>query len=121
MHDGLLARALAEVEGIFTRSGLRSAGLRVLAVDTDVHVVRRVTRARDVELAGGGGTDMGRGIDAAVALRPRPSVVIVLTDGLTPWPTGQPRGVRVVIGLLVDDHDRIPGPCPRNLDTGGDG
>jgi len=108
MHDELLSRALAEVEGILTRAGLRSAGLRVLAVDTDVHAVSRVSRARDVVLAGGGGTDMGRGLDAAVALRPRPSIVIVLTDGFTPWPADPPRGVRVVIGVLVDIEGLVP-------------
>ncbi|MDX6326069.1 MAG: hypothetical protein QOK15_2423 [Nocardioidaceae bacterium] len=108
MHDELLARALAEVEGILTRAGLRSGGLRVLAVDTDVHAVSRASRARDVVLAGGGGTDMGRGIDAALALRPRPSVVIVLTDGFTPWPLDPPRGVRVVVGVLVDGEDLVP-------------
>jgi predicted metal-dependent peptidase len=75
--------------------------VRVLAVDTAVHAVKRVSTARQVELVGGGGTDLGRGIDAAAALKPRPSVLVVLTDGLTPWPAEGPRGVRVVIGLLT--------------------
>ena len=96
-----LARVLAEVEGLLDSIGLRSSGVRVLAVDTNVQAVRRVSTARQVELVGGGGTDMGRGIDAAVALRPRPSVLVVLTDGLTPWPAEPPRGTRVVIGLLT--------------------
>jgi predicted metal-dependent peptidase len=100
MHEQLLGRALAEVEGILTRAGLRQSCVRVLAVDTNVHAVRRVSRAAQVELAGGGGTDMGRGIEAAAALRPRPAVVVVLTDGFTPWPSAPPKGVRVVIGLL---------------------
>ena len=43
---------------------------------------------------------MGAGIDAAMALRPRPSVVIVLTDGYTPWPAAAPRSATVVVGLL---------------------
>ena len=103
MHEALLARALSEVEGILSRAGMRAGQLRVLAVDTHVHAVSRVTRARDVVLAGGGGTDMGGGIEAAVRLRPRPSIVIVLTDGYTPWPSGPPRGVRVVIGLLIEN------------------
>jgi predicted metal-dependent peptidase len=101
MHDGLLARALAEVEGVLRRGGLRGRQVRVLAVDTAVHAVKRVSRASQVELAGGGGTDMGSGIEAAAALRPRPSIVIVLTDGFTPWPETAPRGVRVVVGLLT--------------------
>jgi predicted metal-dependent peptidase len=96
-----LARVLAEVEGLLSSIGLRSSGVRVLAVDTAVQAVRRVSSARQVELVGGGGTDMSRGIAAAAALRPRPAVLIVLTDGLTPWPAEAPRAMRVVIGLLT--------------------
>ncbi len=100
MSQDLLDRALAEVEGILTRGGMSSANLRVLAVDTTVHATRRVSRASQVSLAGGGGTDMGAGIAAAAQLHPRPSIVIVLTDGWTPWPAAPPRGIRVVVGLL---------------------
>ncbi len=102
MHERLLARALAEVEGVLVRAGLRQGQVRVLAVDTVVQAVRRVSRATQVDLAGGGGTDMGSGIDAAAELRPRPSVVIVLTDGYTPWPSEPPPGVRVIVGLLTE-------------------
>jgi predicted metal-dependent peptidase len=108
MSEDLLARALAEVESMLTRGGLAAANLRVLAVDTTVHAVRRVSRASQVVLAGGGGTDMGSGIAAAAALRPRPSIVIVLTDGYTPWPDGRPRGVRVIVGLLAQPGMPIP-------------
>lgn len=104
MHETLLARALAEVEGILVRAGLRQTRVRVLAVDTNVHTVKRVTSAKQVQLAGGGGTDMGAGIVAAASLRPRPSVVIVLTDGFTPWPERPPKGVRVVVGMLVEPN-----------------
>ncbi len=102
MHERLLARALAEVEGVLVRAGLRQGQVRVLAVDTVVQAVRRVSRAAQVDLAGGGGTDMGSGIYAAADLRPRPSVVIVLTDGFTPWPSEPPPGVRVIVGLLSE-------------------
>jgi predicted metal-dependent peptidase len=102
MTDELLAQALAEIEGIARRAGLRSA-LRVLAVDTQVHAVSRARTGADVKLAGGGGTDMGRGIDAAERLRPRPQVVVVLTDGYTPWPSAPPPGIRVVVALLGAD------------------
>ena len=101
MHEELLARALAEVEGLLARGGLRQTQVRVLAVDTNVHAVRRVSRASQVELAGGGGTNMGVGIAAAAALHPRPSVIVVLTDGFTPWPDKSPKAVRVIVGLLT--------------------
>jgi len=65
--------------------------------------------ARQVELIGAGGTDMGAGIAAAAALRPRSAVTVVLTDGFTPWPDEPPRGMRVVVGLLGDDVPEAPG------------
>lgn len=99
MDDDLLARSLAEVEGILAGVGGRR-GLRVLACDAAVHSVERVTRTSQVVLAGGGGTDMGAGIRAALLLRPRPAVVIVLTDAFTPWPAQAPRGAKVVVGIL---------------------
>lgn len=110
MHDDLLARALAEVEALLTRAGLRSAQLRVLAVDTQVHAVSTVTSARQVTLAGGGGTDMGAGLEAAMRLRPRPSLVVVLTDGHTPWPRKAPKA-KVVVGILKEGGG-VPGPAP---------
>ncbi|MDQ6928630.1 MAG: VWA-like domain-containing protein, partial [Actinomycetota bacterium] len=70
---------------------------------------RRVSSARAVQLVGGGGTDMGAGLEAAARMRPRPSVVVVLTDGQTPWPTDAPKGMHVVIGLI---RSLLPGQSP---------
>jgi predicted metal-dependent peptidase len=107
MSEDLLAAALAEVEGLLRAVGM-ARQLRVLACDTAVGPVRRVSSARSVELVGGGGTDMGAGIEAAGQLRPRPSITVVLTDGFTPWPDEPPRGMRVVVGLLGDDAPDAP-------------
>jgi predicted metal-dependent peptidase len=100
MDDAVLARCLAEIDGIVQRVGLRATGVPVIACDAAVHSVKRVVSSSRVELAGGGGTDMGAGLEAAVALRPRPEVVVVLTDGWTPWPVTPPRGTHVVVGLV---------------------
>jgi hypothetical protein len=51
---------------------------------------------------------MGAGIAAAAALRPRPAVTVVLTDGYTPWPDRAPKGIRVVVGLLGADAPDAP-------------
>jgi predicted metal-dependent peptidase len=99
MTDDLLAGALAEVDGLLRALGL-ARQVRVLACDTAVETAQRVSSARQVELTGGGGTDMVAGITAAIALRPRPAVTVVLTDGYTPWPPLAPKGTRVVVGLL---------------------
>jgi predicted metal-dependent peptidase len=100
MTGDLLARALFEVEALLQRVGLRGAQVRVLTCDSQVHSVERVSRATQISLLGGGGTDMGTGISGALQLKPRPSIVVVLTDGFTPWPAQVPRGAKVVVGLL---------------------
>ena len=99
MTEDLLAAALAEVEGLMRALGM-ARQVRVLACDYAAGPARRVSSARQIQLVGGGGTDMGAGIAAAVALRPRPAITVVLTDGYTPWPAAAPKGTRVVIGLL---------------------
>jgi hypothetical protein len=66
-----------------------------------------VTSAQQVTLAGGGGTDMRVGIRAAQALPERPGVVIMLTDGFTPWPEA-PSSSRLIAALIGAD----PPPAP---------
>lgn len=108
MTSDLLARVLSEVESLLQRVGLQGTNVRVLACGAEVHSIKRVSRASQVELLGGGGTDMGEGIAQALALRPRPSIVVVLTDGFTPWPAEAPRGVRVVVGLIEGRRGMAP-------------
>lgn len=107
MSDELLEMSLAEVTGLLRGLGL-ARRLRVLACDAAAGPAQRITAAREVTLVGGGGTDMGAGIAAASALRPRPSVCVVLTDGYTPWPREAPRGLRVIAGLLGADAPDAP-------------
>jgi len=113
MTEDLLAMVLAEVEGLLRALGL-ARQVRVLACDTAVAPAQRVSSARQVELIGGGGTDMGAGIGAAAALRPRPAVTVVLTDGYTPWPAAAPKGMRVVVGLLGEGAPDAP-PWTRSV------
>jgi predicted metal-dependent peptidase len=109
MHEALLGQALAEVEGLVRGVGSGRHRLRVIPCDAAAHRVQRVTAAHQVELLGGGGTNMGEGIEAAHRLKPRPNVVVVLTDGYTPWPAEPPGGIKVVIGLLRQGGTPPPG------------
>ncbi len=101
VSDELLGEAMAEVDGLLSAVGVRD--VRVLACDDAVRGVSRVRQVDDITLLGGGGTDMGIGLDAALDHRPRPQVVVVLTDGWSPWPEHPPTATRVVVGLLGDD------------------
>ncbi|WP_349307714.1 VWA-like domain-containing protein [Streptomyces sp. HNM0645] len=97
MGEDQLAAAMAEITGVLREVGVRGNRVTVLACDADVHTVSRVTSADQVELAGGGGTDMRAGIGAALA---RPDFVVVLTDGQTPWPDAEPSSCRIVAALV---------------------
>jgi predicted metal-dependent peptidase len=112
MGTGELARALSEVDGILGRAGLAARRVPVLACDAAVGAITRAARGSDVVLAGGGGTDMGAGIAAAAQLRPRPQVIVVLTDGGTPWPACPPRGISVIVGLIGPDAHETLGSVP---------
>ena len=101
VDDVMLGQALAEVDGALQAGGVRRGAVTVLSCDAQAGPAQRVRAAAQVRLSGGGGTDLRVGIDAAVALRPRPQLLVVLTDGRTPWPAAPPSGVRVVVGLLV--------------------
>jgi predicted metal-dependent peptidase len=109
MGEEELATVLAEVDGLLKGVGLARNRVRVMAVDAAVQTVQQVTSARQINLVGGGGTDMGAGLSAAARLRPRPSVVVVLTDGMTPWPMEAPKGMQVVVGLI---NNRVQGGRP---------
>ncbi|MFT5564629.1 MAG: putative metal-dependent peptidase [Myxococcota bacterium] len=117
MDDELLAAALAEVEGIARAVGAAGDHVRVLAVDSQVHEAGTVRRASEVLLRGGGGTNLGPGIIAAVRARPAPHVVVVLTDGWTPWPSDRPaRGTRFVV-VVLDSPVQAPAPTPPSWAT----
>lgn len=108
VDDALLGRALGEVEGALKALGVGSHDLTVLACDVAVHAVARVRRARDATLAGGGGTDLRVALDAVEGLRPRPTLTVVFTDGITPWPDAPPTGCAVVVALLLHADDEVP-------------
>ncbi len=100
--NDVLRLLLAEVTGIARPSGR----LRAICFDVAAHPVQTVRRAADIELTGGGGTDMRAGLTAAAALRPRPDLIVVLTDGETPWPEHRPPAHTVV--CLIGDGGHAP-------------
>jgi predicted metal-dependent peptidase len=108
VDDDLLARALGEVDGVIAALGIPGANLTVYSVDAAVHTTQRLRAAKDVKLIGAGGTDLRIGLAAIEHERPRPDIVIVLTDGGTPWPTTPPPGARTIIALLGRKGEALP-------------
>jgi predicted metal-dependent peptidase len=104
MGERELAQALGEIKGI-----LRHHRPTVYTVDAEVHAAQKVFSLEQVKLLGGGGTDMGRGIEKAV--EDGHDLVVVLTDGYTPWPEKAPRAT-VVVGLIHPKGQEPPEAPP---------
>lgn len=88
--------SISDAELCYYRSELRSIlntctpeWVDVLWCDTEVRHVDEQVSVDDIDSLdthGGGGTDMGEGVRYAIEdLEETPSMVIVLTDGFTPW------------------------------------
>lgn len=98
------AQARAEV-GEILRDVLPN-GAPVFVTDAVVHAARVVWDVSQVQLIGGGGTNMGCGIQAAESYRPKLDFCVVVTDGETPWP--ESAGVPVVVALIRDTATLCP-------------
>ena len=109
VDDEQLSAAWTEVHGCLRTLGIRRDLLTVYAADAAAHRLTGPPR-RQIELTGGGGTDMAEAITTALATRPVPDLVVVITDGLTPWPAARPR--RDVIVALLPAPFRRPAPPP---------
>ncbi|HMM82843.1 MAG TPA: VWA-like domain-containing protein [Terrimesophilobacter sp.] len=108
VDDQLLARALGEVDGAISALGVPDSNITIYSVDAAVHTVAKVRRAQDAKLVGAGGTDLRIGLRAVELERPRPDVIIVFTDGDTPWPASPPPGAIVIAAILGRDRKLLP-------------
>ncbi|MFG1976034.1 VWA-like domain-containing protein [Nonomuraea fuscirosea] len=98
--EGLLGQALAEVTGVLRAVGVGRRKVTVISCDAQAYRPQTLARITDLQLGGGGGTDLRAGFEAAQASGPPPDLIIALTDGRTPWPDRPPTRSRVVVGLL---------------------
>lgn len=106
MNNGDISLMLGEVQGILKAVG---QPCWVLSVDAQVHTRQRVVDAKQVKAKGGGGTDMRVGVREAMRLKPKPHVIVILTDGYTPWPNEEDSKGAIVIAVIT------PGGCARNV------
>ncbi|MEU6803809.1 vWA domain-containing protein [Streptomyces neyagawaensis] len=119
VSDAELGGALLEVAAISRAVGGRRDLVTVVPCDAAARIAHPLCRAEGIPLMGGGGTDLRSGFARALRSRPRPDVVVVLTDGQTPWPSSRP-ACRTVVGLFPrhghswdeDDPDYVPDSPP---------
>lgn len=112
VSDAELGSALLEVAAICSALGGRRDLVTVVPCDADARIAHPLCRAEGIPLVGGGGTDLRTGFRAALRAQSPPDVIVVLTDGQTPWPSTRPP-CRTVVGLFSrpysddswDEHD----------------
>lgn len=89
----------------------QAMGAQVAFLSTDAKVhggIQRVHEGRRVKLAGRGGTDMRVGIQYALDnLRPRPDVIVCVTDCGTLWPERKLDRCRLIVAAVGEDEMSI--------------
>ncbi|MGW6705354.1 vWA domain-containing protein [Streptomyces sp. NPDC054956] len=121
VSDAELGGALHEVAAISRAVGGRRDLITVVPTDAAAHAAHPLARAEGIPLLGGGGTDLRTGFAKALRSGPCPDVIVVLTDGQTPWPANRPP-CRTVVGLFPrgraarswdeNDPDYVPDSPP---------
>ncbi|MCX4631865.1 VWA-like domain-containing protein [Streptomyces sp. NBC_01443] len=118
VSDAELGSALLEVAAITRAVGGRRDLVTVVACDAAARIAHPLCRGEGIALLGGGGTDLRSGFAKALRAGARPDVIVVLTDGQTPWPSTRPP-CRTVVGLFPrqqswdeDDPDYVPDSPP---------
>lgn len=105
MSRSLLDAAVTEINSLLHRSGVGE--LTVVVCDAAAARPQRVRRLGQLTLTGGGGTDLRVGIAAAASCSPRPRIIVVLTDGGTPWPPAAPART-TVIAVVIGAQEPLP-------------
>ena len=104
-----LYEAYCEIQGICKKL---QAQLHFCAVDAQAGKVQKITNLKQALITGGGGTDMRVGVHAFEESREPLDVVVVLTDGYTPWPERKPQKFDLIAAITGSGRDQTPGWLP---------
>lgn len=105
MSERDLATAFTEIKGAVRTS---AAALNVTSVDAKVYDTIKVSSPSDlkkIKFKGGGGTDMRLCFNHVKGLRPKTNLIVVITDGYTPWPDEPPVGMQTVVVLTQAESE----------------
>ncbi len=112
MSEEDLGLALGMIRKVLNSFRIRD-GIRVITGDAKGQTKQLcLSDPRRIELTGGGGTNMAKIIAEALEARPQPQMILVCTDGWTPWPEENP-GIPIVACITrkraeLPDIYRVP-------------
>ena len=79
------------------------------ACDAKLHVLRKCKSWKQIaqSLVGGGGTDFRPPFVEALKMRPKPDIIVFITDGMGPAPETPPPGIHT-IWVIVNGYGKAP-------------
>lgn len=103
-----LAKAISEGKGVLQAIGGGGFNVTSISVDCAVGSKKKVASVRDISLDGGGGTDMRLGFQEADTIKPPVDILIVFTDGYTPWPAEAPNYKTIIVLTQAGAEKEVP-------------
>jgi predicted metal-dependent peptidase len=92
--------------------GLRKlTRVKVMCADVGIRSSQQLASLNRFEWTGGGGTDMARALENVDKLQ-RPDSIVIVTDGITRWPSRALRA-RVVVAFTGDERSPAWGKIPQ--------
>lgn len=115
--DGEIKDALIETVGIIKAIGLQE--VHFLMADMEVSGKIKRLRVRDVlkglKISGRGGTSFIPAFEEAQKMKPRPDLLIYLTDGDGEAPAVKPANMHVIWGIVPGHHRYAPAAWGRTI------
>jgi predicted metal-dependent peptidase len=98
MSDDDLGLSLGLIRKVLNSFRIRD-GIKVITGDTRGQTKQLcLSDPKHIELTGGGGTNMATIVAEVLTTRPQPQMILICTDGETPWPDDSP-GIPIVACL----------------------
>ena len=119
MSDKMLSACRQEVTSLLGSLGSR-VSVDVYACDSKASEAQKVYTGATIQMFGGGGTDLREAFksieEKTASTHKAPDVIVVMTDGYTPWPKAGEVEVPTITILVGDSLSKIPG-YPNWLDN----
>lgn len=98
-----------EVFTLARSAGVKGEDMVVVDVDAEVHASFGYRRPEDLNrITGRGGTDMRKAVEFAEKAKVPPAVLVIATDGGTPWPEKAPSFPVIVLLTCKDAAGSVP-------------
>jgi predicted metal-dependent peptidase len=104
-----IAVAMRETVGVMRQTGIQQ--LQLMQVDAEVASEPKLVRISDLQkldIHGRGGTNFCPAFEAAEKMRPRPNIILYMTDGGGLAPRKAPRGIQTIWLVVPSPYQRVP-------------